>query len=460
MTQTATRSPLRSEPKRAFLRRLTVATGGGMFLDGFVFATIAAVIAGTAFSRELGLSAGTLGLISASTLVGTMVGGPLLGYLTDRVGRKPMFIIDLCIFLVASLSMLFVTEAWQMIALGVVLGVVIGGDYAIGSPLLGEFAPAHNRGRYLAVLEIMWNVGYVVAFFLGFVVLSVVPDAWRIVLASSAIPAGVILMLRHGLPESPRWLLGKGRVEDARTVFAEVGVDPTAEGYLQEPEAKTQWRLLFSREYIGRTAFASLFWVCIVMPYFALTFFQSEVLSTLGIDNPVVGALLGTMIALVGATLGWYLIDKVGRRPLLIVPMFVCGVALTVVAFGDVLGLPVFVNVICFFGYLFFYGIMSILCGVYPLEVFPTSVRTSGLGLASGVSRIGAAIATFLVPVGFANFGLPPVLLVLAGVSVFGGIISVIWAPETAQKRLTETGARVVEDAKKMGSETVRHSTA
>jgi putative MFS transporter len=341
----------------------------------------------------------------------------------------------------------------------VVLGVVIGGDYAIGSPLLGEFAPAHNRGRYLAVLEIMWNVGYVVAFFLGFVVLSVVPDAWRLVLASSAIPAGIILMLRHGLPESPRWLLGKGRVDDAREVFTEIGVDPAAEGYLQEPEAKTQWRLLFSREYIGRTAFASLFWVCIVMPYFALTFFQSEVLSTLGIDNAVVGALLGTMIALVGATLGWYLIDKVGRRPLLIVPMFVCGIALTIVAFGDVFGLPVFLNVVCFFGYLFFYGIMSILCGVYPLEVFPTSVRTSGLGLASGVSRIGAAIATFLVPVGFVHFGLPPVLLVLAGVSLFGGIISVIWAPETAQKRLTETGAPVVEDAKKMGSETVLHST-
>jgi putative MFS transporter len=150
----------------------------------------------------------------------------------------------------------------------------------------------------------------------------------------------------------------------------------------------------------------------------------------------------------------------VGRRPLLIIPMFVCGAALTVVAFGDALGLPAFINVVCFFGYLFFYGIMSILCGVYPLEVFPTSVRTSGLGVASGFSRIGAATATFLVPIGFAAFGLVPVLLALAGVSFFGGVISLIWAPETAQKHLTETGARVVEDAKKMKRETVRHSTA
>ncbi len=422
-----------------------------MFLDGFVFATIAAVIAGVAFSRELGLTPLTLGLISSSTLIGTIIGGPLIGYLTDRVGRKPMFLIDLCIFLVASLSMFLVTEPWQMIALGVILGMVIGGDYAIGSPLLGEFSPARNRGRYLAVLEILWSLGYVVAFFVGFVVLSLAPEAWRFVLASSAIPAGVILMIRHGLPESPRWLINKGRIAEATKVLEDLGVDPSSADYLAEPETKTRWRTLFSRAYVGRTAFAALFWVCIVIPYFALTFFQSEVLGTLGIENPIIVALLGTVVALVGAVTGWYLIDKVGRRPLLIIPMFVCAGALTIVALGDLLGFPVVINVVCFFGYLFFYGIMGILCGVYPLEIFPTSVRTSGLGLASGFSRVGAAIATFLVPIGFAAFGLIPVLLILAGVSAFGGVISVILAPETARKHLTDTGAISVVNAKRMG---------
>lgn len=447
---TAPPAQLRTEPRSSFLRRLTAATGGGMFLDGFVFATIAAVIAGAAFSRELGLTPLTLGLISSSTLVGTIIGGPLIGYLTDIFGRRPMFILDLTIFLAASLSMLLVTEPWQMIALGVILGMVIGGDYAIGSPLLGEFAPARNRGRYLAVLEILWSVGYVVAFLLGFLILHAAPEAWRIVLASSAIPAGIILMLRHGLPESPRWLLGKGRVAEAHKVFEELGVEPAAGGYLDEPEAKTKWSILFSKAYIGRTLFCAVFWVCIVIPYFALTFFQSDVLGALGLENPVVVALLGTFVALLGAVLGWYLIDKVGRRPLLIGPMFLCGIALTTVAIGATIGLPVIVNVIAFFGYLFFYGIMGILCGVYPLEVFPTSVRTSGLGLASGFSRVGAAIATFLVPIGFATLGLIPVLLILAGVCFAGGVVSVIMAPETAKKQLTETGALSVANAKKM----------
>ncbi|MHA7987039.1 MFS transporter [Rathayibacter sp. CAU 1779] len=165
-------------------------------------------------------------------------------------------------------------------------------------------------------------------------------------------------------------------------------------------------------------------------------------------SNPVVAALLGTCVALVGAVIGWYLIDKIGRRPLLIIPMFATGICLTLVALGTVLNLPAAVTVVCFFGYLLFYGSMSILCGVYPLEVFPTPVRTSGLGLASGFSRIGAALATFLTPIGFAQLGLGPVLIVFAGVCFLGGVVSLVMAPETARKSLTETGAAHVENAR------------
>ncbi|WP_427008562.1 MFS transporter [Pseudarthrobacter sp. H2] len=425
----------------AFLRRLTGATGGGMFLDGYVFAAIAAVIAGGTFTGDLGLSAVDLGLISSSTLVGTTIGGPVIGYLTDVFGRKPMFLVDILTFLTCSLLMFTVTDVWQIVALGLVLGMAIGGDYSIGSPLLGEFTPASKRGNYLGILEILWNVGYVLSFLVGYLVLHAFPQAWHFILASPAIPAIIILLLRHGLPESPRWLLSKGRTAEAHAVIAQLPPHQQAMNFTLESVEKTRWTTLFSKAYIGRTVFCCIFWICIVIPYFALVFFQSEVLSVLGLENPVIGALIGTCIALVGAAVGWALIDKVGRRLILIVPMFATFAFLTLVALNKVLDLSVGVTVTAFFGYLFFYGIMSILCGVYPLEVFPTSVRTSGMGFAASMSRVGAAAGTFLLPVVLASFGLNVVLFGLAAICLIGGIVALTMAPETAGKELTETGS-------------------
>ncbi len=160
---------------RAFLRRVTVATGGGMFIDGFVFASFAAALAGAGMSSAIGVSSVWASVISSSTLVGTFVGGLFLGYVTDKVGRRPMFTLDLSVFLACALLMFFVAAAWQVALLGLIMGVAIGADYSIGSPLLAEFTDDHRRGHYLGLLEILWNVGYVSAYLIGYVVNTQLP---------------------------------------------------------------------------------------------------------------------------------------------------------------------------------------------------------------------------------------------------------------------------------------------
>jgi putative MFS transporter len=425
-----------------FLVRLTAATGGGMFLDGFMFAAIAAVLAQGTFKNDLDITGVVVGLVSAATLIGTLIGSPIIGYVTDRLGRKPMFLADMLIFLVCSLLMLGVANVWEFIVLGILWGVAIGGDYAIGSPLLAEYVPARNRGNYLCLLEIGWNAGYVLSYVIGFAILSAFPHAWPWELATPVVPVLIILALRHGLPESPRWLISKGREEEARKSLARAGWATSPSEYKGEQQEDTRWTTLFRPEYIARTIFCCVFWICIVLPYFSLTFFQAEVLGTIGLANEVIGAIIGTCLALVGATTGWFLIDRVGRRPLLIVPMFGTAFFLAVVGLNKIIGLSVGITVICFFGYFLTYGVMSILAGVYPVEVFPTSVRTSGEGVSSAASRVGAAVGTFLLPVGLSRYGLSPVLFVLAGVGCVGGITSFFLAPETAGKTLTETGGR------------------
>jgi putative MFS transporter len=198
---------------------------------------------------------------------------------------------------------------------------------------------------------------------------------------------------------------------------------------------------MFSADYIRRTVFVCTFWICIVLPYFALTFFQPTVLTAIGLgSNALAGALLGTVIALLGAATGWFLVDRVGRRTILIWPMFGCALALFLVSLGHLL--PIWLGTVCFFGYLYIYGIMSILPGVYPEEVFPTSIRTSGVGLASAASRIGAAIGTFLLPLSLSHLGLSWSMIFMGVVSLIGGVTALMWAPETNQLNLTDTGHR------------------
>jgi putative MFS transporter len=423
------------------LRRLTAATAGGMFIDGFVFATFAAAFAGRAYDA-LHVTSLWEQWISASVLIGTFFGGIGLGYVTDRIGRKPMFTIDLSVFLGCAILMFFVRSPWQVFTLGVVMGLAVGADYSIGSPLLGEFAQAKNRGNYLGVLEISWNVGYVVAYLIGYLINTYESDSWRVILGASAVPAVICLFMRHGLPESPRWLITKGRRDEALAIMRDHMEAADPGDMLDEEVTETRWKQLFSPDYLRRTVFACTFWSAIVLPYFALTFFQPTILRSLGLGgNALLGALLGTVIALCGATLGWFIVDKVGRRKILVPPMFVCAAFLLVAAAHS--ALPTEIGVIAFFGYLFSYGIMSILPGIYPEEIFPSAVRGSGVGVATAASRAAAALGTFLLPTVQSSLGTPAVLIIMGAVSLVGGVTSFFWAPETKGKPLTETSNRV-----------------
>lgn len=211
---------------------------------------------------------------------------------------------------------------------------------------------------------------------------------------------------------------------------------------LDEQVTETRWTVLFSSDYVRRTIFACTFWSAIVLPYFALTFFQPTILRSIGLSgNALLGALLGTTIALVGAAVGWFIVDKVGRRKILVIPMFCCALFLLLASAYNLLLAGI--AVIAFFGYLFSYGIMSILPGIYPEEIFPSSVRGSGVGVATAASRAAAALGTFLLPTVQSALGTSAVLIIMGAVSLIGGVTSFFWAPETNGRPLTVTSHRI-----------------
>ena len=131
--------------KKRFLVKLTGVIAGGMFIDGYILGIVGTVIG--AITLDLNMSLYWEGLIGASALIGIFVGGPLGGWLADKLGRKPLFAIDLAIFILGSVLQFFVDSAWQLFVVRLLMGIAIGADYSVGWPLLSEFAPRRLRGK-------------------------------------------------------------------------------------------------------------------------------------------------------------------------------------------------------------------------------------------------------------------------------------------------------------------------
>jgi len=423
---------------RRFLRRLTLATAWGEGLDGFDLGVLSVVL--VPLSKELGISPVWAGLIGASSLIGIFFGAPIGGFLTDRLGRKLLFLIDICAFVVLGVLQAFVAQGWQLFVVRLLLGIAIGGEYSIGSSMLSEFAPAHRRGRRVSYMLVFWYGGYLASVAAAYALLDSLGWGWRATLATSAIPALVVLGLRIGLPESPRWLMLHGRTEEARAIIDRYlgGEEHMAEAnYDLDTKTEAGWRQLFDRRMRSRTFFVSTFYICVVTPYFAIFTFAPKVFGSLKL-NEMAGTIFANGVAFIGAIAGMLTIELVGRRKQLIGPFWVMAAALLVI--GLWADAPPTVLVSAFAVFAFFNAVIGNLTAVYPVEVFPTDVRATGVGIANAFSRIGAAAGTFLLPVGIEAIGLPWCLVIGAAMCVIGAVVSQLLAPETTGISLSHTG--------------------
>jgi putative MFS transporter len=175
----------------------------------------------------------------------------------------------------------------------------------------------------------------------------------------------------------------------------------------------------------------------VVTPYFAIFTFAPKVFESLQL-NERAGTIFANSIAFIGAIVGMLTIELIGRRKQLIGPFWVMAVALLVI--GLWAGAPPMALVGAFAVFAFFNAVAGNLTAVYPIEVFPTDVRATGVGIANAFSRIGAAAGTFLLPVGIEAIGLPWCMVIGAAMCVIGAGVSQLLAPETTGKSLSHTG--------------------
>jgi MFS family permease len=238
-----------------------------------------------------------------------------------RVGRQKVYLFDIAAFIVLSVLQLFADAPWQLVVLRLALGVAIGADFAIAGTIASEFAPQKSRGPLLVVMVTMWSVGAAVAYVVGWAMLSAGPDAWRWMLASSAIPAALILLLRIGTPESPRWLLSKGRVEEARAVVEQMlGPGADLSDIETDTDAAGRYSDMFRKPYLRRTVFVCVFWACQLLPIYAISTYEPTILHSFGLatgDEAYLGAVVIQVFYVLGSLSGALFVNR-GRRKLLL----------------------------------------------------------------------------------------------------------------------------------------------
>ncbi|KGF80938.1 metabolite transporter [Massilia sp. JS1662] len=429
-------------PLNGFHQLMTLRSGGGWILDGYVLSIIGVAI--VQFSDYLKLDSFWQGLVAASAMLGTFCSGFLGGWLTDKVGRRRLFFVGPVLFIVGSIGSLWVESGVSLFVLRFLVGMGVGLEYPVAGSLLTEFLPQKNRGPRLAGLTILWFVGAALSYMVGnFILARGGVDAWRWVLASGAVLGALLFLVRIGTPESPRWLVSKGRLNEANRVIKQVYGPSFSVANMPREVSETKVSLgdMLHSGYGKRMLFVIVFWTAAVVPMFAVYSFAPVVLEALHLkgDWASYGSVAITLLFVVGCIIATRLIDTMGRRPLVIHSFLWSSLAL--------LGLGVFsdgaeVAVLLLFGaYALFIGGAQVLELVYPNELFPTEVRAFAVGIGSSMTRVGSAIGTWLVPMSLASIGIGNTMYVAAAVSFIGLFVSLLLAPETRGMSLEQASS-------------------
>lgn len=430
-------------PLNRFHYKMFAYASGSTFVDGYIIGIIAIALA--VMQTQFEMSVIMLGFLGMATLAGMFVGGIVGGYLTDIIGRKKMFLIDMLIMLIVSILQFFVMDPVQLVVLRFILGIAIGADYPIAGALMAEFSPKKNRGSLLGGLNGFWYIGYASSYLVGYLMLNIGDTSWRWMLASSAVPVFFLLLARLNMPESPLWLASKGREEEANALVEKIyGKNVIMTRDLEQNTEKSSFLDIFRNNYGKWVFFIAIFWSMSVIPTFAIGTFIPEILAQFGFadgSKEYLGSAIINIVYLAGLIPALFLIEKYGRRPTLIVPFFVSGLALVSLGFVAGLNASFIVILLLFIVFGTFNTAMGAHQWIYPNELFPTNIRGTAMGFITGVTRIASAFGTFIFPSLLAYFGLANTLYMCGGLMFVGFIISLMMAPETKNMSLAEASS-------------------
>lgn len=394
------------------------------------------------------LSPTSLGLTVSASLWGAVCASLIAGQMADRIGRRGLLAVCAGLYALAAGSLAFLIPiAWGMVlVLRLLSGLAIGG-FVVGCPLyLAEIAPRALRGRMVGWFQVQIGTGVVLAFVASDILARTFPVAtvWKWGFGIGAVPSVCLLALLRWLPEEPHWLAGQGRWDDARFAADQLGLsneewprdgDATV---IELPSSSSQERL-FRRRYLRplllATSVALFNQLCGVN---ILRIYLLDLLSSTGMGNLLshTYAVLISCLNLVALVLGMMFVDRLGRRPLLIVGsagMSLCLLALSLALWARVAA--VFYLVVLVTYNTFFAFSQGAAAWVYLSELFPFSVRGKGQGYGALIHWLANASLIWLFPI-LEHAAPQKSFCLFAFMMVVQIAIILRWYPETKGTRL------------------------
>ncbi|MFI6740069.1 MFS transporter [Nonomuraea sp. NPDC050451] len=424
--------------------------GLGYTFDGMDSAVVAFLLPSA--QDAWGLSNGQLGFIGSATPFGFLFGATVAGLLGDRIGRKKVMMYALAFYAVFSVVAAFAPNYEVFLASRVLAGAGAGAESAIIAPFLSEFVPAKRRGWFIGALAGFFSFGFVMAALIGRFVVPTMDDGWRIAQVITALPIVMLLWWRRSLPESPRFLLQNGRVDEAEAVVADLErrveratgqpLPPVPDSAAQ-PVAGTAkvnllsaLRFLWSPAMARRTAVTWLIWFVITFSYYGFFSWIPTLLVQRGIT--VTKSFEFSIIIYLAQVPGYFsaawLSERLDRKNT--IAIYLSGSAVSAFWLSQ-MDTPATITlagaVLSFFLNGTYAGVYS-----YTPEVFPTWIRATGTGLSSAFGRVGSILAPTIIGLSAANLGFGGVFGLTTAVLVAGVVCVVVFGLATAGRSLEE----------------------
>lgn len=430
-------------------RGVLAAAIGTAALAGLLFGFDTAVIAGVTgdLTRLFALTPETLGVTVSAALWGTLVGALFAGKPGDAFGSRDSLRVLAILYFVAGLGCALAPSWTAFLVFRFICGLAIGGSSVLAPVYIAEIAPPRHRGFLVGLFQLMIVTGILVAYLSNATIAGLIDGdaAWRWKLGVTAAPALLFFILLFAIPNSPRWLIAKGRREDANMAMARIGGPTTELDRIEEalerdpPGEKLSWHR--HRRPMMLAILIAMFNQLAGIN--AVLYYLNDIFARAGSLSPDRQAVMIGIANLVFTLAGMALIDRLGRKTLLLAGaagMTLCLAAAAGVLFGaldNALMLPALVGFIAFFA-----TSQGAVIWVYISEIFPTPVRARGSALGASTHWLMNALIAGIFPVLVAwSPGAPFVIFAAAMVVQFVVVAAVF--PETKGVDLDDMAQRL-----------------